>query len=159
MKSFAWSESFRQVHNKFENLVRLYLELEKKPRRYGTDEYLTGSEIHLIETIGDNGEAFSVSDLARYSNVTKGAISQALKKLEKKGITAKNEDPENSSRSIVVLTSKGKAAYFSHKHWHETMDGGYLKYLSEVGEEKAAILLEFMTRVESFLQTVIDSED
>ena len=159
MKKHKSSESHRRINNQFENLVKLYLELEKKPRKYGTDEYLTSSEIHLIETVGDNDESLSVTDLARFTNVTKGAVSQSLKKLEKKGITDKEEDPNNSSRLIVILTSKGKAAYFSHKHWHETMDGGYLDYLSGLGEEKTEFLLEFMSRVESFLLSVINTED
>jgi DNA-binding MarR family transcriptional regulator len=99
-----------------------------------------------------------VTDLARFSNVTKGAISQHLKKLEKKGLTTKEEDPDNGSRSIVKLTSKGKAAFYSHKYWHETMDGGYLSYLMSLGEEKTEFLLEFMTRVESFLRMVVNSD-
>ncbi|MBU2510126.1 MarR family transcriptional regulator [bacterium] len=158
MKKHKNSESLRKINNKFEELVRLYLELEKKPRRYGTDETLTSAEIHLIEVIGDNDETLSVTDLARYSSVTKGAISQSLKKLEKKGLTLKEEDPQNSSRAIVKLSSKGKAAYFSHKYWHETMDGGYLSYLTDLGDEKIEFLMEFMSKVEAFLKSVIDSD-
>ncbi|MBT3227068.1 MAG: winged helix-turn-helix transcriptional regulator [Deltaproteobacteria bacterium] len=158
MKKHKSSESLRKINNKFEELFRLYLELEKTPRRYGTDETLTSKEIHLIEVIGDNDETLSVTDLARYSNVTKGAISQSLKKLEKKGLTTKEEDPQNSSRSIVMLSSNGKAAYFSHKHWHETMDGGYLSYLTGLEDEKIEFLMEFMSRVEAFLKSVIDSD-
>lgn len=157
MKQHKQSDTLRLIHGKFERLVTLYQDLENKPRRYGTEECLTGSEIHLIEIVGDHDERLSVTDLARYANVTKGAISQGLKKLEGKGLTDKQQDPENSSRSIVGLTSKGKAAYYSHKHWHETMDGGYLDYLSGLDEEKTEFLLEFMTVVETFLQSVIDS--
>lgn len=148
----------RLLHLKFENLVKLYLELDKTPRRYGTDEKLTSSEIHLIEVIGDHDETLSVTDLAKYADVTKGAISQRLKKLEHKGLTAKEDDPLNGSRSIATLTSKGKAAHYSHKHWHETMDGGYLDYMSGLGEDKAEFLFEFLNRVEKFLQTVIDTD-
>lgn len=146
------------VHDKFTELVRLYLEVEKKPRKYGTDETLTGSEIHLIELIGDKDEQLSVTDIAKYSNVTKGAVSQSLKKLEKKGLTEKEEDPVNLSRTIVRLTSKGKAAYYSHKHWHETMDGGYLDYMAEPEEEKVTFLMEYMDKVEIFLKSIIASD-
>jgi len=30
-----------QIHDKFDRLVELYLEVEKAPRRYGTDELLS----------------------------------------------------------------------------------------------------------------------
>ena len=153
------SETLRLLHLKFENLVKLYLEIESAPRRYGTDEKLTGSEIHLIEVVGDHDETLSVTDLAKYANVTKGAISQRLKKLEQKGLTNKVEDPLNGSRSLVRLTSKGKAAHYSHKHWHETMDGGYLDYLSGISEDKAGFLFEFLEKVENFLQTIIDTDN
>ena len=146
------------IHGKFANLVKLYQEMERKPRKYGTDEYLTGSEIHLIELIGDNNERDSVSDLARISNVTKGAISQNLKRLERKGLTEKEEDPANSSRSIVTLTSKGKAAYYAHRHWHERMDGGYLSYLEKLSDSEKQFVLSFMTRVETFFKSILLSE-
>lgn len=146
------------VHDKFTQLVQLYQEVEKKPRKYGTDENLTGSEIHLIELIGDKKEQLSVTDIARYSNVTKGAVSQSLKRLERKGLTEKEPDPDNISRSIVRLTSKGKAAYYSHKHWHETMDGGYLAYVAELEEEKVAFLMEYMDGVERFLLSILESD-
>jgi DNA-binding MarR family transcriptional regulator len=148
-----------QLHEKFDNLVQLYLEIEKTPRKYGTGELLTSVEIHLIELIGDNHEQLSVTELATASGVTKGAISQNLKKLEKKGLSGKDEDPANASRAIVQLTSKGKAAYFAHKHWHETMDGGYLQYIEELGEEKIAFVLEFLVRVERLLESIIAEGD
>ena len=151
------SETLRLLHLKFENLVKLYLEIESAPRRYGTDEKLTGSEIHLIEVVGDHDETLSVTDLAKYANVTKGAISQRLKKLEQKGLTNKVEDPLNGSRSLVRLTSKGKAAHYSHKHWHETMDGGYKDYLANLKQEQLDFLIEFMERIEDFLKRVLQT--
>jgi hypothetical protein len=72
-------------------------------------------------------------------------------------LTIKEEDPENLSRSIVRLTSKGKAAYYAHRHWHETMDGGFKEYTMNLEEEKIAFLLEFMTRVEDFFNRILDT--
>ena len=152
------TEIFNIVHQKFACIVGLYEKLERMPRTYGTDELLTSSEIHLIETIGDQNEKLSVTDLANFMGVTKGAVSQRLKKLENKLLTEKKEDPENSSRSIVELTSKGKAAYFAHKHWHETMDGGYEAYYKNLEEEKIMFLVEFMTKVEIFLKRAIATD-
>jgi len=72
--------------------------------------------------------------------------------MEKKGLTLKKQDQDNISRSIVKLTSKGKIAYFAHKHWHETMDGGFKEYFINTSQDKIDFLLEFMSKVEDFLK-------
>ncbi|MBL0715988.1 MAG: MarR family transcriptional regulator [Desulfosarcina sp.] len=143
------------IHERFKSIVELAVRLEQAPRRFGTDERLTSTEIHLIEIIGDNQESASVTDLSRILGVTKGAVSQNLKRLEKKGLTLKIEDPENSSRSIVKLTSKGKTAYFAHKHWHETMDGGFKDYFLNISPERIDFLIEFMEKLETFLKKTL----
>jgi len=143
------------LHDKFDHIVKLYTLLQNTPRTYGTGEKLTTAEIFLIENIGDNKESLSVTDLAKHMGITKGAISQRLKKLEIKGLTFKEEDQLNISRSIVRLTSKGKMAYYAHKHWHETMDGGYKDYYMNLPEEKILFLIEFLDKLEDLLKGAI----
>jgi len=152
------TNTFNAIHEKFIRIVKLYEKLEKTPRTYGTDELFTSAEMHMLENLGDNHESLSVTDLAKLLDITKGAVSQNLKKSEIKGLTMKQEDPENSSRLIVRLTSKGKAAYYAHRYWHETMDGGYKDYFVNLEEDKILFLLEFMTRVEDFLNRAITTE-
>jgi DNA-binding MarR family transcriptional regulator len=144
------------IHEKFMNLVELSVKLEKTPRRFGTEEPLSSREIHIIEVSGDSNESLSVTDLARLLGITKGAVSQNLKKMEKKGLTTKIEDPQNSSRSIVKLTSKGKTAYYAHKDWHETMDGGFKAYFMELSEEKIDFLLDFIAKAEDFAKRAME---
>ncbi len=140
------------LHEKFSRIVKLAVELEKKPRNYGTEFLMTNSEIHLIELIGDNEKKFSVTDLAKFMGVTKGAVSQTLKKLESKGFIIKETDPSNLSRIIVELTSRGKTAYYSHRDWHETMDGGFKAFFTDLSDEKQDFLYEVLNRVELFYQ-------
>ena len=154
MKSID-AHSINAVHRKFERLVALSVQIDRVPRTFGTDELLTSSEIHLIEVIGDQRETFSVTDLSKYLGVTKGAVSQNLKKLGNKGLINKHDDPQNLSRAIVRLTNKGKTAYYAHKHWHEAMDGGYQAYFSNLEPEKIDFLLDFMSKVEAFLNSIV----
>lgn len=142
---------------KFMHVVKLSVQLEKIPRRFGTDEPLSSSEIRLIEIIGEKN-ALSVTSLAEWLNVTKGAVSQALKRLENKGLTEKTPDPENNSRSIIILTNKGKIAFYAHKHWHDTLDGGFKSYFESLEPEKTAFLHEFLDRFQSFLEKRIKTE-
>jgi DNA-binding MarR family transcriptional regulator len=145
-----------KIHGKFQSLMALAERLEKTPREFGTGQALSHSEIHMVEIIGDN-ENLSVTDIGKLIGITKGAVSQSLKRLEKKQLTAKKTDPENLSRSIVYLTAKGNMAYWAHKHWHETMDGGFSSYLEALDPDKAEIILDFLVRVEKFLVRRIES--
>ena len=143
-----------QINQKLFSILNLAQQLEAQPKRYGTDVLLTGTDIHLLEIIGDNPKV-SVTDIARMAGVTKGAVSQKLKQLEKKGVVFKQEDPENLSRSIVALSSKGKVAYFAHKHWHETMDGGFNEYYNTLSHEKTENIVEFLTNMEELLTRLL----
>ena len=140
------------ITQQFYELVKLANELERTPRRFGTDEPLKANEIHLIELIGDNDESLSVTDLSRLLDVTKGAVSQSLKKLDDKALILKKEDPDNLSRIIVKLTSKGKTAYYAHKHWHETMDGGFKTYFRSLDQDRIDFLIEFLDKVKDFMK-------
>jgi len=144
------------IHGKFQSLLKLTIALDRSPKRFGTDELLTHSEIHLIEIIGSN-EGLSVTDIGKAMGVTKGAVSQNLKKLEDKQYTDKSPDPENRSRSIVGLTAKGWTAYWAHKHWHETMDGGFAQYINDLSDDELSIIIAFLERTEDFLQRRIRS--
>src|SRR5210317_977618 len=95
------------IRGKFQSILSLAKKMEKTQKSFGTGEIISHSEIHLIEIIGDTQD-LSVTDLSRHMGVTKGAVSQSLKRLEKKGFTTKKTDPENLSRTIVMLTSKGQ---------------------------------------------------
>ncbi len=138
--------------------MTLAQKLDKLPKKFGTDQNLSHSEIHLIEIIGESHD-LSVTDIAALIGVTKGAISQNLKRLETKGLTTKQPDPGNLSRALVTLTPKGKMAYWAHKHWHETMDGGFSQYLKTLDRAETHVIVDFLTRVEDFLNRRIASPE
>ena len=140
----------RSVVEAFKRVVKKWQKLEKKPRKFGTGIDLHSSEINLIEMIGEN-EGLSVTDMARLLDITKGAVSQTLKKLESKGLVRKDEDPTNTSRILVELTPRGREAFKAHEQWHEAMDGGFRKYFIGLSDEKILFLKEFLQMFETFL--------
>jgi len=146
------------LHGKFQSIMTLSRQLDQTPKKFGTDALLSHSEIHMIEIIGEN-ENLSVTDIAGHLGITKGAVSQSLKKMEAKNLSVKKTDPENLSRSIVMLTSKGQTAYWSHKHWHETMDGGFAKYMEDMKKNDLGVIVQFLEKVEDFLKRRICSAE
>ena len=145
------------LHGKFKRVVELYMEMERTPRRFGTETPMTSTQIHLIEVIGDFRESLGTTELAARKGVSKGAISQNIKKLREMGMIYQESDPENLSRSVVKLTNRGKTAYFAHRAWHETADGGFKKFIEGVEQDKKTFLYDTLSKVEIFLEKLTES--
>ncbi len=140
----------RCLTEKFMSLVRRTAELESRPWHFGTAETLYRSEMFLLELIGDR-EGIGVTESAEQLGITKGAVSQTLKKLDAKGLVEKRPDPDNTLKACLYLTNKGKSAFYAHKHWHETMDGGFRDYFRGLSQEQFEFLDEFLDQLDAFL--------
>ncbi len=144
------------MSGKFFKIMNNLQKLDNSPKKFGTDSLLTQSEIHLVEIIGNNPGS-SVSDLARMLEITRGAVSQNLKKLESKNITYKEVDAANYSRSVVSLTSKGIVAYNAHKNWHARLDGGFISYLENLEDTEIDVIRSFLEKLDDFLRRRLES--
>ena len=60
-----------KLHGKFQTLMDLAHRLDQAPKRFGTDQNMTHTEIHLVEMIGNN-EGASVTEISTLIGVTKG---------------------------------------------------------------------------------------
>jgi DNA-binding MarR family transcriptional regulator len=123
------------------------LEVDKKTRYYGTDEPLFEAEIHMIKSIKEN-EGIHVTGLAEKLGVTKGAVSQIIMKLARKGMIAKDKDINNQSRLILTLTPKGETAYLYHEKFHQEFDSFIEDILKDASEENKAFLKRFLDLLE-----------
>ncbi|BBO90452.1 transcriptional regulator [Desulfosarcina ovata subsp. ovata] len=121
---------------------------EKQPRRFGIDKLLHPSEIHMVMLIGDNPGVHG-AELARMAGVTRGAISQIVAKLEKKGLVRKAEEPGNSLKKVPVLTNKGKVAYYAHEQYHEEMDSDLYAYVRKLSGEEFTAVEKFLRELEN----------
>ncbi|MGS0764620.1 MarR family winged helix-turn-helix transcriptional regulator [Syntrophomonas curvata] len=122
-------------------------EVDKKTRNYGTDEQLFEAEIHMIKSIKEN-EGVHVTGLAELLEVTKGAVSQIVMRLEKKGMVIKDKDDNNQSRLVLRLTPKGETAYVNHEKLHQEFDDLVSAILKEASRENIAFLTDFLDLLE-----------
>lgn len=134
----------------FLRIVQKVMENQKRPRHYGLSEKLYPAEIHTVMTIG-NHENLHVSWLARYMGVTRGAASQVIVKLEKKGLIEKTVDPENATRILLNLTNKGKVAYYGHEQFHEEMDAPLFNYIDQLSDNQYVFAQEFLQKLEDMV--------
>ncbi len=123
-------------------------DIDKQTRRYGTDETLHIAEIHTIKAIKEN-TGISVTGLARLMGVTKGAVSQTIAKLARKGMIIKQVDQDNLSRLGLTLTPKGETAYAYHEKLHDEYERIFRDLLKAATEENKAFVRELLCKLES----------
>ncbi|OCA98365.1 transcriptional regulator [Clostridium beijerinckii] len=134
-------------------LVTKLSELDKQTSYYGTDKQLFEAEIHMIKAIKES-EGIHVIGLAEKLGVTKGAVSQIITKLQKKGMTIKEIDPNNLSRLIIRLTPKGEIAYLHHEKIHQDFDVLVNNILNDSSDEEKTFLKKFLNSLEEKVDTL-----
>lgn len=96
--------------------VMLYADYVKQTRDYGTGEKISMVEVHTLTNIEEN-PGITASEVAHMWNRTKGAISQTLSKLEKKGFIERRKRAESGRHIYLYATPKGIALSKAHKEY------------------------------------------
>jgi DNA-binding MarR family transcriptional regulator len=95
--------------DQFLKILHLYSVISRRPVDYGTGDLLYFTEIHTITTVGKNRE-INMTHLAEKMGVTKGAISQTIRKLESKNLVLKSNS-NNKKEFNLKLSERGQVAY------------------------------------------------
>jgi len=117
-------------------LIEDYIGLASQPKRYGTDMLFHRLDIHLIHTIGER-PGINVTELATSHDITKSAVSQAVKKLERRHLVERYKREENKKEVLFRLTETGSVAYNAHRSFHENSERTFVEALSHLTEEEA----------------------
>lgn len=135
-----------EVLGQLRRVVNQLLFLKKKRMFAFEGVDLFPSEVHLMLVIRDR-VATNATRIAEELGVTKGAVSQSLSRLERKGVVRKSRDPENKNELTLTFTPFGRRAL---EHYRERTRGVF---------DPARVLLESYTdgerrAVETFLAEV-----
>ncbi|MCQ1536076.1 MarR family transcriptional regulator [Methanosarcina sp. KYL-1] len=125
--------------------------LEKEPVDLGNGVLLYPSEFHVIEVVGKYPEK-NLTAIASHLGVTKGAISQMVRKLEKKGLVKKVRTPENKKNIMLELTGFGQEAFEWHRALHESLETGVREELARMSNAE----IEKMLRVYGYFEKMLD---
>lgn len=104
----------------------------------------------MINKIKQN-EGIHVTGLANILNVTKGAVSQIIMKLEKKGLIQKEKDINNQSRLVLKLTAKGETAYRNHEKFHKKIDAMVNEIVKDASRENVEFFKDVLITLEEKL--------
>lgn len=128
-------------------IIYKVMEMEEEIQYYGTDVKISISEIHVLDTIFNN-PGIHISGIAKKREVTRGAISQLIKKMEKKGLVSKSPDPANLSRTVINLTKKGVIAQRVHLDFHDLFN-------KEINESLKSLSSNERNAIDKFLNEVL----
>jgi len=141
-----------EVAERFDRVVYKFNVFQKSPIDFGTGEPLYIHETHTLTAIGKN-PGINVTDLAKELCVTKGAVSQVIGKLEKRGYLRKRKDFNDGKRVLLELEEKGNMVVEGHDRFHGEI---YSKYLDDVSYGQFTVFKKILIRVEAFLDKKIN---
>jgi DNA-binding MarR family transcriptional regulator len=133
----------------FLRIINKYNALQKKPYDFGIGERLHPAEIHTVSAIAGAGTV-NVTELAGKLGVTKGAVSQMVSRLEKKGLVRKSRDRANDKEVLLDLTRRGKKAHEGHARFHGGMYGEFTAMMESMSPEQAMLFGDVLGRIEFY---------
>ena len=141
----------KDLLERFVRLVNKYNALGKHPMTYGTQHKFHHSERHMLDIVGDD-PGLNLTEFAKAVGVTKGAISQVVSKLEKKGALIRFKSDDNDKEVLVRLTQQGKQIYAHHQSVNEESINHLWCELKKHPEDK----IEFLTQMFRWFEQYLD---
>ena len=133
---------------RFFNEIGIIEQLSRARFERGLPHDLTLSQFRVLNHFARLGGERSPLRLARAFQVTKGAVTNAVHKLEAKGFVAIRPDPDDRRGKLVRLTPEGRKA---RDDAIATILPLVPFMLKEFSEEEFAAVLPFLQRVRTFL--------
>lgn len=94
--------------------VITYNDYIKTAHDYGTGEIINMVEVHTLTVIEEN-PGITVTEVALEWNRTKGAVSQIIAKLEKRGLIIRKKEDGNAKNVHLYVTERGELLSKAHK--------------------------------------------
>jgi DNA-binding MarR family transcriptional regulator len=111
------SAIYEEILEKLEKIIMLTESMHTPSLSFGTGKLMHTKEIHTIQAIG-RYPGINVTRLAEQMGVTKGAVSQTISKLVKKGLVRKRQIFGNRKEVVLELTDLGWIGFKNHEKFH-----------------------------------------
>jgi len=144
------NSEFEQIMQKFDHVVTSVESMHSPSLSFGTGVLMSRREIHTVQAIGRN-PGINVTTLAEYMGVTKGAVSQIIKKLNKRGLVRKTRATGNAKEVILELTDLGWIGFHNHEKFHMDTLAIARDYFGNQLENKLQMINTVMTDINAVL--------
>jgi DNA-binding MarR family transcriptional regulator len=108
------------------------------------------SELHMLLAIRDEPKA-NATKLAGRLGITKGAVSQVLKRLEAKKVISKRSDSAQKNEVTASFTALGKSALAAFLAERAQTGERFHGYVASLSRGEQAIVLGFLKQMEAVL--------
>jgi DNA-binding MarR family transcriptional regulator len=132
-----------------------YARIERRPVDFGAGTPLFPAEVHMLSTLDMLGDA-RVTDIAKACGVTKGAVSQMLRRLRDKGLVTRESDEGPRGKGAIRLTELGKTVSLAHNDFHREHDREFLDYLRGLPDRDFALCLDLCRRMKAWVEAYPD---
>ena len=141
------SREFLEFVNIAEQIIAKIGLMHSTASNFDTGVQLYQKEIHTIQAIG-NSSGINITKLAKYMHVTKGAVSQTVRKLVNKELVRKSHPIGNNKEVILELTDLGWIGFYAHEKIHKGMFDLVRNYL---GDDYQPTLEKFIALMTGFI--------
>jgi DNA-binding MarR family transcriptional regulator len=127
-------------------LVKLFKDiLEVESKCLITDEFadISYNDMHIIEAVGIE-EPRNMKTVAKLMSVTTGTLTKAMDALCDKGYVIRERSTEDKRVVNLILTDKGKSAYYHHEQFHRQM---IKNIASEMSEKETEVLIYALAKM------------
>ncbi len=145
------------MKNEFEHLSAVlakFNRISKLPLDFGVGILINPSEIHAVAKLCDHGP-MSLTELADMAFVTKGAMSQLVSRLEKKGLVYREVAENNQSKQILHPTKLGERAQRGHMKFHEEHDREFFSYVASMPDAEYNVFKEVCRRMDRWMDNYL----
>jgi Transcriptional regulators len=134
-------------------MINLYNSTQKKPHTYAGELVLYPAQAHMIEIIGSS-PGIHLSEIADEYLITKGAVSQTISFLFKKGLILKKPS-EKGGRSVgLFLSDLGKTVLEQHRALHRCMTDEVSRLAKGLSPEALDILTQIADVIEKNIRNM-----
>lgn len=148
---WEWGMYMKRSTNKALNeiLVKLFNSvMDIEGRAVITEEFLdiTNNDMHIIEAVGVD-EPRRMSAIAEKLSVTVGTLTIHMNNLQNKGYIMRERGKHDKRVVLVVLTEKGKKAFYHHRDFHKNMIQSIIK---DLDEDEMEVMIKGLLRLKEF---------
>lgn len=144
-----------EIMELFLRMVNSYNAMEKMPSIHGKNDGLYHSERHMLDTIAKYPD-LNMSEHAVALGVTKGAISQVVKKLDHKGFVKRYKKGDNDKAVYLELTERGKDMAEKRKKVNEETLKPLILKLHKHTDKEVDFLISMFRWINNYLAHGID---
>ena len=140
----------KELVNKIFRSISKIVFLDRKRIINYKDLKLFPSEIHLLLFVY-HIQNTNITKIAEHIGLTKGAISQTLSRLNRKGLIIKETDPYKKNQLYIQFTQKGEILMKHIIEVKNDMEDEYSKYQKTLSDKEKLVISNFLDKLVSIL--------